>query len=266
LNNVLVSVLGPDDRLVPLGSPGEITFSGICVGNGYVNDPVRTAAAFPADPHRPGERMYRTGDFGRWLPGGKLGFHGRRDEQVKVHGIRIELGEVESRMLEHGSVAGAAVVTVPVPGLGRALVGFYTGRADLAPGALASHLAAVLPTGYVPARLYRIETLPLTANGKVDKRALATRAAAEAPEAVTTSELPATPAEERIARAWADVLDVPVESIGRQSRFFGLGGGSLLALRMVAALGGLVRLDDVLADPALAELAAASARPGEDAA
>ena len=95
VRNVTVTVLGPDDELLPLGAVGEITFSGVCVGRGYVNDPERTAEAFGPDPLRPGVRLYRTGDYGRWLPSGSLEFRGRRDEQVKVHGIRIELGEVE---------------------------------------------------------------------------------------------------------------------------------------------------------------------------
>jgi len=260
LNNVLVSVLGPGDRLVPLGSPGEITFSGMCVGRGYINDPERTAAAFQEDPHRPGVRMYRTGDFGRFLPDGKLGFHGRRDEQVKVHGIRIELGEVESRLLEHPAVRGGSVVAVPTAGLGKELVGFYVdggGDGGLTPDALREHLARVLPAGYVPGRLCRLDALPLTPNGKVDKRALINRAAEAAAD-----DPPATAAERRIAQAWAKVLGTPQDRIGRGDRFFVLGGSSLGALRMVAALEGTVALADVLRDPTLAELAVAPAAAG----
>lgn len=256
LNNVAVSVLGPGDDLVPLGSAGEIVFSGICVGRGYINDEARTKEAFGADPHRPGTRMYRTGDFGRWLPGGKLGFHGRRDEQVKIHGIRIELGEVESRVLEHPQVRASSVVAVPVPGLGKELVAFYTAAEDLAPDAVRDYLARVLPPGYVPKRLYQILALPLTANGKVDKKSLIRRALEGAPATTATGDLPATPTEQRIARTWATVLDVPLDRIGRNDHFFELGGSSLAALRMVAALDGLVALVDVIGEPVLGALAA----------
>ena len=257
LANVLVSVLGPGDRLVPLGSPGEIVFSGICVGRGYINDAERTAAAFLPDPHRPGVRMYRTGDFGRWLPDGKLGFHGRRDEQVKIHGIRIELGEVESRLLEHPEVRGGSVVAVPVPGAGKELVAFYTSNGTLTAEALRAHLAGSLPAGYVPSRIYEVAALPLTPNGKVDKKSLIRRAADELPRLVAAVDRPATPVERRIAEGWAEILDLPVDRIGRGDRFFALGASSLAALRLVALLDGLLALGDVLADPPLAELAAA---------
>jgi amino acid adenylation domain-containing protein len=261
LNNVAVSVLGPGDTLVPFGAPGEIVFSGICVGRGYINDAVRTAEAFGEDPQRPGMRMYRTGDFGRWLPDGKLGFHGRRDEQVKIHGIRIELGEVESRLLAHPRIRSGSVVAVPVPHLGKELVAFYTAGEDLPADALRDHLTAVLPNGYVPKRLYQVAALPLTANGKVDKRTLIARAMDEMPEEVASDDVPVTEAERRIATTWATVLDVPVDRIGRGDRFFSLGGSSLAALRMVAALGGLVSIEDVIRDPELKTLAAGVAAP-----
>jgi amino acid adenylation domain-containing protein len=260
LNNVLISVLGPGDTLVPLGSPGEIVFAGICVGRGYVNDPERTEAAFRPDPHRPGVRMYRTGDFGRWLPDGKLGFHGRRDEQVKIHGIRIELGEVESRLLEHPEVRGGSVVAVPVPGAGKELVAFYTTNSSLTADELRAHLADTLPAGYVPSRLHEIAALPLTANGKVDKKTLIRRAADELPQLVAAVDQPATPTERRIAEGWAQILDLPADRIGRGDRFFALGASSLGALRLVAVLDGLVTLADVLTDPPLAELAAEADR------
>ncbi|HEX6754632.1 MAG TPA: AMP-binding protein, partial [Mycobacteriales bacterium] len=254
VRNVTVYVLGPGDALRPLGAPGEIAFSGVCVGRGYVNDPERTAEAFGPDPFRPGERMYRTGDFGRWLPTGSLEFHGRRDEQVKVNGIRIELGEVTARALSHPGVDTAAAVVTPLPGVGKSLVAFYTSPSGVDTGELRAHLAAGLPANAVPARLHRVDALPLTANGKVDRRALVARALDAA--APSTVEAPATPTERRLAEAWAHALDRPVEAIGRADDFFALGGGSLSALRMVAGLGGLVTLADLLRAPVLRELAA----------
>src|SRR5437879_5384582 len=112
VNNVHVYVVDEHLSLVPLGAPGEIVFSGVCVGRGYINDPERTRRAFLADPHREGNRLYRSGDYGRWLPDGKLEFLGRRDTQVKISGFRIEIGEVENILLRSAGVRDGAVVVV----------------------------------------------------------------------------------------------------------------------------------------------------------
>src|SRR3989441_10778797 len=112
INNVHVYVVDEHLSPVPLGAPGELVFSGVCVGRGYVNDPERTRRAFMADPHREGQRLYRGGDYGRWLPEGKLEFLGRRDTQVKISGFRIEIGEIENTLLRVAGVReGAVVVT-----------------------------------------------------------------------------------------------------------------------------------------------------------
>jgi amino acid adenylation domain-containing protein len=264
VRNVTVTVLGPGDTLVPLGAPGEITFSGVCVGRGYVNDPARTAEAFGDDPLRPGVRMYRTGDFGRWLPTGHLEFHGRRDEQVKVSGVRLELGEVEARILEHPRVRAASVVAVPLPGGGKSLAGFYVTAAGLDPGTLEEHLRTVLPAAAVPKRLHPVEALPLNANGKVDKRALIAQAQRTTVAQAAVASV-STPTERRIAEAWAAALGRTPEEIGRDAHFFELGGGSLSALRVVAALGGLITLDGLLRTPVLADLAAAADGGGSSA-
>jgi acyl-coenzyme A synthetase/AMP-(fatty) acid ligase len=260
VNNVTVYILGPGDELRPLGSAGEIAFSGVCVGRGYINDPERTAEAFADDPFRPGERMYRSGDYGRWLPSGTLEFHGRRDEQVKINGIRIELGEVEARLLDHPEVLTASVIVVKLPGAGKSLVGFYTGTPD--PDAVRDHLRSVLPALSVPSRLHRVDALPLNTNGKVDKKILAATALdADAP-APALKEPPATETERRIAEVWAQALDRPVADIGRDGHFFELGGGSLTALRVVATLDGLIGLRDLLEEPRLRQLAARAENNG----
>lgn len=259
IGNVAVSVLGPGDRLVPLGAPGEITFSGICVGRGYINDPERTAEAFGTDPLRPGLPMYRTGDFGRWLPGGTLGFIGRRDEQVKVNGIRLELGEVESRMREHPKVRDAAVVAHKSEGTGTALAGFYSTDNGLSPDELAGHLGTVLAPGAVPASLTALGSLPLTENGKVDKKALLARVTDRGFAAA--SQPPRTDAELTIARRWAEVLGLPDGRIGRSDDFFALGGTSLAALKVVVALDGLISIGDLMKHPVLADVAATAERP-----
>jgi amino acid adenylation domain-containing protein len=253
--NVTVYVLGPGDTLVPLGAPGEIVFAGVCVGRGYINDPERTAQAYADDPFRPGQRIYRSGDFGRWLPTGSLEFHGRRDEQVKVNGIRVELGEVEARVLEHPQVLTAAVIITPLPGMGKSLVAFYESADGLTGEELRTHLQNHLPATSMPARLFAVDHLPLNPNGKVDKKALIIRAQELAAEAATEHR-PLTPTEERLAGAWAAALNLPVEQIGGDDHFFKIGGGSLSALRMVAQLDGIITLQQLISYPVLRELAA----------
>ncbi|WP_044365234.1 non-ribosomal peptide synthetase [Streptomyces natalensis] len=256
IRNVRVYVV--DERLspVPLGVPGEIVFSGVCVGRGYINDEARTKAAFGLDPHRPGERLYRSGDFGRWLPGGTLEFLGRRDSQVKINGFRIEIGEIENRLLQVPGVRDGAVVTA-----GSAerpyLVGYYTGGADVGPEVVRAALAGVLPGYMVPQHLHRRPELPLTANGKIDKKALV-RMAAEAERAAGRDEFqpPATAAERRVAALWAGLLKVPLERIGRGSRFVELGGTSLTAIRLAIALDRAVTVKELTDTPTVADVAA----------
>ncbi|GLZ39376.1 amino acid adenylation domain-containing protein [Actinokineospora sp. NBRC 105648] len=252
LRNVRTYVLDPDLRLVPLGSPGEIAFAGVCVGRGYINDEERTRQAFADDPHVPGERLYRTGDFGRWLPEGRIEFLGRRDQQVKIRGFRIEIGEVEGRLLELPGVRGCAVV-VDGEGEARKLVGFYAGP-DVAEAEVLAHLAAALPDYMVPGACHRMDSLPLTENGKVDRKVLR-ELAATLGHAAASYAAPTTVAENALATAWAEVLGVPVERISRADRFFQLGGTSLAAVRLVVRLDRRLSLRDLAQDPSLSELA-----------
>jgi len=248
--NVHVYVVDEQLRPVPLGAPGEIVFSGVCVGRGYVNDPDRTAAAFLDDPLRPGERLYRSGDVGRWRPDGKLEFLGRRDAQVKVRGFRVELGEVETALTRLPGVRQAAVVVDETAGSAR-LVAFVIGDRCLEVDDLRVRLADSLPPYMVPSLLQQVSELPLTANGKVDTAKL--RAEARSADRRTSVEL--SPAERRVAGAWADVLDVPIADIGPDANFADLGGTSLTAVRLVMALNRSVTLREVRTHPVLADLA-----------
>ncbi|WP_432077260.1 non-ribosomal peptide synthetase, partial [Streptomyces wuyuanensis] len=245
-------------RPVPLGAPGEIVFSGVCVGRGYVNDPERTAVSFVADPLRPGERLYRSGDRGRWDVSGKLEFLGRRDTQVKIRGFRIEIGEVENTLLRQVGVRDGAVVAAQGPA-GAQLVAFYTSVAPLEAGVLAAGLGATLPSYMVPSVFHWRSGLPLTANGKVDKKALVALAAAlDGGNAAGPGggEAPSTPAERRLAAAWSAVLGVPEAQIGRGDHFFDRGGTSLSAVKLAIALDRAVTLKDVTRHPVLTDLAA----------
>jgi len=246
--NVRVYVVDEDLTPVPLGAPGEIVFSGVCVGRGYVNDPERTSAAFGEDPYRPGERLYRSGDHGRWLPDGKLEFLGRRDSQVKIRGFRVEIGEVENALLRVPGVRDGAVVVVR----GAQLVAFCSGAEPVGAGEVRNKLAASLPPYMVPAVVHWRERLPLTANGKIDRKTLTALA-----EELETggSGAPDSPAERRLAAAWAGVLGIDADRIGRLDHFFDRGGTSLSAVKLAIALDRAITLKDVTRHPVLADLA-----------
>ncbi|MFF1280469.1 amino acid adenylation domain-containing protein [Streptomyces sp. NPDC058299] len=255
--NVRVYVVDEQLSLVPLGAPGLIAFSGVCVGRGYVNDPERTREAYRTDPYRPGERLYLGGDRGRWHPGGKLEFLGRRDGQVKIRGFRIEIGEIENALLRVDGVRDGAVVVVERGGGNKQLVAFHTGTRH-EPGTLRAALAAELPAYMVPAAFHWQDGLPLTANGKTDRKALIARAGRTAPAAgpAAAAEGTLSPAERRVAAAWAALLGVPEERIGRTDHFFDSGGTSLTAVKLSIALDRAVSLKDITRNPVLADLAA----------
>ncbi len=254
INNVLVYVVDEHLAPVPLGAPGEIVFSGVCVGRGYINDPERTQQAFMADPHRAGRRLYRSGDYGRWLPDGKLEFLGRRDSQVKISGFRIEIGEIENTLLRVPGVREGAVVVTGRPDGGKHLVAFYSGQQPLDANALQERLNASLPKYMVPTAFHWRNRLPLTDNGKIDKKALKA-VAGELDVAEQSHERPSTATEQRLAAAWAEVLGVPKDQIGRRDQFFDLGGTSLSALKLAVRLNRTVSLKDLTDHPVLADLA-----------
>ncbi|MEV6678946.1 amino acid adenylation domain-containing protein [Streptomyces erythrochromogenes] len=252
--NVGVRVLGPDLEPLPLGAPGEIVFSGVCVGRGYVNDPERTRLAFPPDPHDLSGRIYRSGDRGRWLADGRLEFLGRRDGQVKIRGFRIELAEVENALARTKGIRDVAVVVVPENRGGPYLAAFYTTSAARRADALREQLSRRLPAYMVPSAFHRLDELPVTANGKTDTKALLDMASAHGGTS-DSLQVPTGPTERRLAAAWSHALGVPVERIGRQDRFFDLGGTSLSALRVVIALDKEITLTDLTRHSRLADLA-----------
>ncbi|SFS90686.1 non-ribosomal peptide synthetase [Saccharopolyspora flava] len=256
IRNCRVHVVDEQLHLVPIGAPGEIVMAGVCVGRGYVNDPDRTAAVYGQDPYRPGDRLYRSGDFGRRLPSGDFEYLGRRDSQVKISGFRIEIGEIEDRLLQVPGVRAGAVVVAGTQDDPQ-LVAYYTGD-DAPEGAeVARSLGTALPDYMVPPRLYRVLELPLSSNGKVDKITLAARAG-DTEDAAGDTGAPelATDTERRVADLWSSLLHVPVERIGRESRFAELGGTSLSAIRLSMALDRVVSVADLKDTPTVAEVAA----------
>jgi amino acid adenylation domain-containing protein len=254
INNTHVDVVDEFGNPVPLGAPGLIVFSGICVGRGYVNDPERTAAMFGDDPHRARERICRTGDYGRWRPDGKLDFLGRRDNQVKIRGFRIEIGEIENALLGVPGVRDGAVVVGQGPDQSTYLVAFYSGDRSLEADEIRTRMGSRVPDYMVPSAYRWQETLPLTGNGKIDRKVLGGMAQDVATDADAPTE-PLTATEQRLAEAWGSVLGVSPDRIGSQDSFFELGGTSLSAVKLVVLLQRAVSLQQVMRTPVLADLA-----------
>ncbi|MFB6986062.1 MULTISPECIES: amino acid adenylation domain-containing protein [unclassified Streptomyces] len=254
VNNVHVYVVDEHLLPVPLGAPGLIVFSGVCVGRGYVNDPERTRQAYLADPHREGARLYRGGDYGRWTPEGKLEFLGRRDTQVKIRGFRIEIGEIENTLLQVPGVRDGAVVVTERADRSKHLVAFYSGRRPLEADVLPDRLGESLPAYMVPSAFHWREALPLTANSKIDRRTLQALAG-ELDVVRDDYRAPDTPTEQQLAAAWSKVLGIPQDQVGRRDHFFDRGGTSLSAVKLAIVLDRAVSLKDVTGHPILSDLA-----------
>ncbi|HSF39384.1 MAG TPA: amino acid adenylation domain-containing protein, partial [Thermoanaerobaculia bacterium] len=249
-------LLDPRGAPVPIGVPGEICLGGAGLARGYLGRPDQTAERFVPDPWGRGGRLYRTGDLARRRASGEIEFLGRIDHQVKIRGFRIELGEIEAALSTHPA-AREAVVVARGEGAGRRLVAYIVPATEGHPGdLLRAHLLARLPDYMVPTAFVPVEALPLTASGKVDRKALA----ASGPEARGTAargDAARTPTEELLAGIWAEVLGV--ERVGIHDGFFDLGGHSLLATRLVARLRGAfgveLPLRALFERPSVAELA-----------
>ncbi|WP_425123025.1 amino acid adenylation domain-containing protein [Burkholderia gladioli] len=255
--NTRIYLLDEHGQPVPLGAVGELHIGGVGVARGYLNRPELTAERFVRDPFA-GDveaRMYRTGDLARYLPDGNIEYLGRNDFQVKIRGFRIELGEIEARLAEYPAVREAVVLALG-EGADKRLVAYVVAEHDESLiGAIRDHLAAQLPDYMVPTAFVRLDALPLSPNGKLDRRALpAPDSSALARQAY---EAPQGEIECALAEIWAELLGV--ERIGRHDSFFALGGHSLLAVRLVgriAALGTELPLAKLFASPTLAGLAA----------
>jgi amino acid adenylation domain-containing protein len=235
IGNTQVWILDGSGEVVPIGVPGEIHIAGDGVALGYHRRPELDAERFVPDPfsRRPGALMYRTGDLGRWRADGTIQHLGRTDFQVKVRGYRIELGEIEVALAAHPAVAQAIVTARPGPGGENRLVGYVVARAARPPAAeLRDHLRARLPDYMVPALFVFVDAMPLTPNGKVDRRALPDPAAVLVPSRELVA--PRTATEKLVAEVWRELLEVPQISVG--DNFLDLGGHSLLILRAIAVL------------------------------
>ncbi|EQL39640.1 hypothetical protein M770_21375 [Pseudomonas aeruginosa VRFPA03] len=256
IDNLRLYVLDRALRPQPLGAVGELYIGGVGVARGYLNRPELNAERFLADPFVAGGRLYRTGDLARWLADGNLEYLGRADDQVKIRGNRVEPDEVRDRLAALPGVRDAAVVARDSAVRGTHLVGYYVAAAELDAGQLRAGLSATLPDFMLPAFFVRIDSLPLSANGKLDRRQL------PAPPEQVAAVAPRTATEAELAAVWADVLGVA--EVGVHDDFYALGGDSILMLRIRAAAqrrGLGFELADLMRNPTVAGLAERLVRP-----
>jgi amino acid adenylation domain-containing protein len=231
--NTQLYVLDRNRNLEPVGIMGQLYIGGEGLARGYWGRPELTAERFIPDPYgsQPGGRLYISGDLARWMEDGNLEFFGRQDNQIKIRGFRVELGEIEVALLQHGRVRNCAVVMKTVAS-GKQLVAYVSGEASA--DELKNYLKGKLPEYMVPGVYVMLPELPLNTNGKVDRRALPEvedRALQEIPEDAPET---MTPVEELLADLWKEVLGVA--RVSMRSNFYALGGHSLLALRVVSRI------------------------------
>nr|WP_235505885.1 polyketide synthase [Variovorax sp. Root411] len=235
IKDTVLRVLSPSMALLPTGFVGELCIGGHGLARGYLRQPALNAERFVPDPFGgPDERLYRTGDLARWLPDGTVEFIGRRDGQVKIHGHRIETGEVEAAILAHPDIQSCAVVARPDGSGQLRLVAYLVARSQkVSWDALRTYLAARLPTALIPAAQVWLPQLPVTPNGKLDRRALP-EPAGERPELAQPFEEAQGAVEQQVCDAFAGALRI--SKVGRNDNFFDLGGDSLLVLQVLADL------------------------------
>jgi len=236
LGNTWAYVLDRHSHPQPAGVPGELCIAGAQTARGYLNRPDLTLEKFVPNPFVTGEensRMYRTGDLVRWLPDGNIEFLGRIDQQVKIRGYRIELGEIEQQLIKHPEIKDAVVIDLADSSGGRYLCAYLVSERELSAAELKTYLGRELPGYMIPSHFLRMESIPLTANGKVDKRSL------PAPDiskmTVVEYASPRNQIEWILAEVWQEVLGV--QRVGINDNFFSLGGDSIKAIQVISRLG-----------------------------
>jgi amino acid adenylation domain-containing protein/non-ribosomal peptide synthase protein (TIGR01720 family) len=253
ISGAAIYLLDQQGQPCPVGVAGEICIAGAGLANGYLNKPELTAERFVANPFVPGERMYKTGDVGRWLANGELAFLGRRDEQVKIRGYRVEPAEVEAVLQACEGVSTAVVITIN-SNSGKELAAYVTAKDGIDTGELRATLAKSLPAYMVPAYIVQLEQLPFTINGKIDRKNLP-HPAALGNISGTTYLAPRNETEEKLVAIWSEVLEIEAPRIGIHDNFFDLGGHSLKATRVASQVhkvfGINLNLNEIFTNPTI---------------
>ncbi|MEL7144968.1 MAG: amino acid adenylation domain-containing protein, partial [Bacteroidota bacterium] len=255
LANTRIYILGSYDELLPAGTAGQLCIAGKGVAQGYVNNAQLTSEKFVDNPFEAGTLMYKTGDLARWLADGRIEYLGRVDNQVKIRGFRIELGEIEHQLSAHEQLHEVVVIAGEHAG-GKHLVAYYVAAEAVEASTLRSFLASKMPDYMVPSYFIQLEQMPLTINGKLDRRALPALVYTD----MAADVAPSTALEKQLAGTWATVLKLEEEQISANRSFFEMGGHSLNAAFLVnklrKTLGIEVSLKDFFRYQTIAELAA----------
>jgi amino acid adenylation domain-containing protein/non-ribosomal peptide synthase protein (TIGR01720 family) len=232
ISNTQVFVLGDGSSMQPIGVPGELCIREDGLARGYLNNPELTAEKFVDNPFLPGEKMYRTGDLVKWLPDGNIEFLERMDNQVKIRGFRIELGEIENHLLKHSQVKETIVLAKEDQDNNKYLYAYILGEGKLTTDQLRDYISKDLPDYMIPSYFIQLEEMPLTPNGKIDRKAL------PEPQGIINMGIeyvaPKNKKEEILVKVWKDVLKV--ERVGLKDNFFSLGGDSIKAIQVLSRL------------------------------
>ncbi|MEM6360236.1 MAG: amino acid adenylation domain-containing protein, partial [Bacteroidota bacterium] len=228
IDNIMLYVMDRSGEIAPIGVQGELCISGVGLARGYINNDKLTAQKFVNHPVYPGRKMYKTGDVVRWLPDGNIEFIGRKDDQIKIRGFRIELGDIEHHLLEHKQI-NTSVVAVKTRDTGPYLIAYCVSNAVINADQLRQYLLKKLPEYMVPAHYVFLKELPLTVNGKVNRKAL--------PFQEMTAEEdyfgPSNEIEAQLVELWSETLKLEREVISVNKSFFELGGHSLLSMNAI---------------------------------
>lgn len=232
IQNTKLYILSKEGQTVPLGVAGELCIAGVGLAKGYIGQPQLTREKFVAHPHINNERIYKTGDLARWLPDGNIEYLGRMDDQVKVRGIRVELGEISAAIGQYPAISQSTVLVKDDTRAGKQLVTFLVPREDYDKADLMRHLARILPKYMIPSLVVELDQLPLTTNGKLDRKALLL----SIDETHWSSEFepPSSETEKRLATIWKELLHL--RQVGVNDDFFEIGGHSLLATRALVEI------------------------------
>lgn len=259
LDNMYVRILDPHGKLLPSGAIGELHIGGKGITRGYLNQPVKTAEVFVKDPYDPtGQKLiYRSGDLAKYRNDGTIMFLGRRDDQVKIRGFRIELGEIETVLSQLAGLENAVVMVKQDPAQNQHLVAYYKESHALEQGDIIQYMDEHLPYYMIPTRFVRLDHMPITPNGKIDKKALPEPDWSERLSEVKFIQ-PKQGLEELLASLWQELLGI--EQVGAVDNFFELGGKSLTAARFATQLemktGKNIRLAELFQYPTVRKLSA----------
>ncbi|MEI3802867.1 MULTISPECIES: non-ribosomal peptide synthetase, partial [unclassified Chitinophaga] len=233
--NTQLYILGDRRQLLPVGAVGEICIGGVQLARGYLNNPLLTAEKFIPNPYHPDERIYRTGDIGRWLPDGNIECLGRLDDQLKVRGYRIEAGEIEHALTQLDGIDAAIALIHNGYANRKILVVFFTGSNNNTATEIRQQLQTLLPEYMIPARLIKLDRFPLTPNGKIDKKALVLLPVEDG-HSSTTYVPPRSKAEADLTAIIAGILETPLTAVGIRENFFDMGANSLDLVRMTGEI------------------------------